>query len=52
MCNELGRLSQGCQLVKGKNTMFFIDIDKVLKGKRVTYARIVYAIRPQKSKTH
>ena len=32
--------------------MFFIDKAKVLKGKRVTYARIVCAIRPQKSEIH
>jgi len=52
MCNELGRLSQGYKTIKGKNTIFFIAKSKVPKGKRVTYARIVCAIRPQKVETH
>jgi len=52
MCNELGRLSQGYKSVKGRNTIFFIDKAKVPKGKKVTYARIVCAIRPQKAETH
>ena len=52
MCNELGRLAQGFKSVKGRNTIFFIAKAKVPKGKKITYARIVCAIRPQKTETH
>ena len=52
MCNELGRLSQGFKSIKGKNTIFFIRKNKIPKSKRVTYARIVCATRPQKTETH
>ena len=52
MCNELGRLAQGYRDVKGKNTIFFIHRNKVPKNKRVTYGRIVCAIRPQKTESH
>ena len=52
MCNELGCLSQGYKSIKGRNTIFFIDKAKVPKGKRVTYARIVCTIRPQKAETY
>jgi hypothetical protein len=52
MCNELGRLAQGYGNVKGKNTIFFIHRNQVPRNKRVTYGRIVCAIRPQKTETH
>ena len=52
LCNELGRLSQGCKDVVGRNTFYFIAKDKVPRDKRVTYARLVCAIRPQKKETH
>ena len=48
----MGHLSQGYKSIKGQNTIFFIDKAKVPKGKRVTYARIVCTIRPQKAETH
>ena len=50
--NELGQLAQGCKNVKGKNTFFFIPRNKVPKYKKVTYARIVCSIRPQKTEIH
>jgi len=50
MCNELGRLAQGFRKVKGNNTLYFIK--NIPKGKKVTYARIVCSIRPQKTETH
>jgi len=52
MCNELGRLAQGYKDVKGRNTIFFISRSQVPKHKKVTYARIVCAIRHQKTETH
>ena len=52
MCNKLGRLAQGYKDIKGRNTIFFILKSKVPSNKKVTYARIVCAIRPQKTETH
>jgi len=52
MCNELGRLSQGYHNIAGNNTLYFIHKSKVPSNKRVTYARIVCSLRPQKSETH
>ena len=52
MCNELGRLSQGCGDIKGRNTIFFIHRNQVPKHEKVTYGRIVCSIRPQKTETH
>ena len=52
MYNELGRLAQGYGDIKGKDTIFFIPKSKVPKHKKVTYTRIVSAIRPQKSEKH
>ena len=52
MCNELGRLTQGHKTVQGRNTMFFIHKNKTPRHKKVTCARIVCSIRPQKTETH
>ena len=41
LCNEIGRLAQGCNNVKGKNKIFFMPKSSVLKGKRVTCARLI-----------
>ena len=46
MYNELERLLQGFKIIKEKDTIFFIPKTKVLKNKKVTYARIVYTIYP------
>ena len=51
-CNELGCLSQGHHSIKGNNALYFIHKSKVPHNKRVTHARIVCSIRPQKSETH
>lgn len=52
MCNELGRLAQGCKSIKGRNTIFFINEAKTPKGKHIAHARIVCAHRPCKTETH
>ena len=53
--NEYGRLFQGVgknedgtQRVKGTNTCHWIPRSKVPRGKKVTYARTVVDIRPEK----
>lgn len=53
MGNEIGRLAQGMPTrVQGTDTIFFIPKHKIPLGRKVTYARIVPAIRPQKDETH
>ena len=44
ICNELEHLVQGYKCTKGRNAMFFISKDKVLKRKRVTCTIIPCAI--------
>ena len=51
LCNEIGRLGQGHRDVKGRDTIFFIPKSEVLKGKKVTCARMLCYIRPHKNKT-
>ena len=54
--NEFGRLAQGVgkgategtKRVEGTSTMFFIHCHQVPKGKKVSYARTVCMIRPEK----
>jgi hypothetical protein len=53
--NEFGRLfdgvgknADGTQRVKGTNTCHWIKKSQVPKGKRVTYARTVVAVSPEK----
>ena len=48
LSNELGRLTQGIQNVKGNNAMFFIPHTKVPKNKKVAYANMVCDFRPDK----
>ena len=45
-------MSQDFNNVKGNNSLFFIPKSKVPRGKKVTYARIVYCIHPKKTETH
>jgi hypothetical protein len=49
--DELGRLCQGHgpHMPTGTETMFFIHRNRVPKGKKPTYLRIVAAFRPEKS---
>ena len=51
-CEEIGRLAQGYGNIKGTNTIYFIDISKVPKGRKVTYVRVVSALRPEKANPH
>ena len=44
----IGKNKDGTQRVKGTNTCFWITRDKVPVHKKVTYARIVTDIRPEK----
>ena len=46
---EIGRLTQGHGEQKGTNTMFFIPVDAIPKGRKATYLRVVSAFRPEKS---
>jgi hypothetical protein len=46
--NEVGKNTDGTQRVKGTNTCHWITKSQVSKGKRVTYARTVEAVRPEK----
>jgi hypothetical protein len=50
--NELGRLAQGIQDVKGMNTIAFIHAAEIPKERTVTYGRLVCNIRPQKAEQH
>ena len=51
-CEEIGRLAQGLgegsSIPKGTNTIFFMERDKVPKGRSITYLRCVVADRPEK----
>ena len=51
MSNEIGRLAQGNNKVKGTNTMFFITYDDIPFDRRkdITYVRIVVDFRSQKN---
>jgi hypothetical protein len=46
--NGVGNNADGTQRVKGTNTCHWIKKSQVPKGKRVTYARTVVAVRPEK----
>jgi hypothetical protein len=48
--DEFGRLCQGhgAHMPSGTNTMFFIPVTSIPKGKKPTYLRIVAALRPEK----
>jgi hypothetical protein len=45
--NGVGKNAEGTQRVKGTNTCYWIRKSQVSKGKRVTYARTVIAVRPE-----
>ena len=48
--NEFGRLAQGVgKRIKGTNTIRFIPVTDIPKGRTITYARFVCDVRPQKS---
>jgi hypothetical protein len=51
-CEEIGRLAQGFGDVKGTNTIIFIPVSSVPKGRKVTYLRVVSAMRPEKDKPY
>jgi hypothetical protein len=46
--DEIGRLAQGHGAVKGTNTMFFIPVSAIPRGRKATYLRVVSAMRPEK----
>ena len=52
VCNEIGRLSQGCKSNVGNDTIKFIFHKYKPKYRRETYVRSVYNIRPPKKDTH
>ena len=47
--DEIGRLAQGHGDQKGTNTMFFINVSDIPKGRKATYLRVVAALRPEKA---
>ncbi len=47
--DEIGRLAQGHGEEKGTNTMFFIKVTDIPKGRKATYLRVVAALRPEKA---
>ena len=50
--NKLGCLVQGYKNMKGYNTFYVISRLKVPLNKRVTHAKLVCVIRPQKSEIY
>jgi hypothetical protein len=50
--NELGRVAQGIQNVKGTDKIAFIFASEVPRDRTVTYGRLVCDIRPQKAEQH
>ena len=50
--NELERLSDGFNEVKGTNTVVFINKENVSKHKKVTYANMVFDYWPLKTKKY
>jgi hypothetical protein len=48
--NGVGKNEDGTQRLKGTNTCHWIKKSQVPKGKRVTYARTVVAVRPEKKR--
>ena len=49
---EIGRLAQGYGAIKGTNTIFFIPITAIPKGRKPAYLRAVSAYRPEKAIPH
>ena len=50
--NEFGRLIQGIRDIAGIEKMCFLSRKEIPEHKKVTYARMVCDIRPQKEETH
>lgn len=46
--NEFGRLAQGIRDIAGTDTIRFIQVSDMPKGRTATYARFVCTLRPQK----
>jgi hypothetical protein len=47
--DEIGRLAQGHGTQKRANTMYFINVSAIPKGRKATYLRVVAAMRPEKA---
>jgi hypothetical protein len=47
--NEIGRLAQRLDAIKGTNTIFFIYPSARPKDRKVTCLRVVSAMRPEKA---
>ena len=52
MCNELGRLCNGHNNIKGTQTIKFVSRAQIPQGHKVTYIRIVCDYKPNKSDPH
>ena len=49
---EIGRLAQGYQHIKGTNTIFFIHPSEMPAGRKAAYLRAVSAYRPEKAQPY
>ena len=52
LCNELEHLVQGYKGIKERNTFYFILKSKALANKKVTHARLVCFMWPQKKESY
>ena len=52
MCNELGRLCNGHNNIKGTQTIKFVSRAQIPQGHKVTYIRIVCDYKTNKSDPH
>ena len=50
--NEYGRLTNGIRDIEGTNTIRFIPLSAIPRGRKPTYSRYVCEIRPQKKEMH
>jgi hypothetical protein len=52
LSNELGRIFQDIRDVAGTNTAFFIDLNNIPKDRRITYGKLVFDFKPNKTEKH
>jgi hypothetical protein len=48
--NELGRLCQGIRDIQGTNACFFVELSNIPKDRKITYGKLVWDHKPNKSK--
>jgi hypothetical protein len=50
--DKIGRIAQGFGAIKGTNTICFIHPSSIPKDRKVTYLRVVSAMRPEKANSY